>query len=479
MSWQIIYNNTVGAIAQQMQTLNRLQEEVATGTRVNRASDDPIAAFQVLTLNSSNQAASTYINNVGNVSTDMDQCSSSLQSIDDALVRCKQLLTQAASQTYSPSNVQAVGEEIDSLLEQAVSDANTKSMGRYIFGGTDSSTQPYAIQRDTGGRIVSVTYVGSDHPSKVTVAPGVQESGVMVGDKVFRCDSRGEPVFLGNTGAKAGTGTSSVRGDVWLTVIHDQTQYAGATGVAAGASSANGDTIAGDGHALHIDADAHTVRLDDGAAVAYSVASGNLQLKNANGDVVYVDMTGLDAGLTGTTDVAIHATAKLSIDDGVSTTNATLGPQAVTDSRTGGILYVDTSSLTRTGSEPIRVPGTYNLFDMLMNVRDILLQKRPVSQSAWTQTVNQSIKSLDEVYSGVVNHSTAIGARQQAMDTLKSSLTNIQNATQDRTSTLQDADITQLTIELAKVQNFYQLTLSSAAKVMNLSLLDYLGTSTT
>jgi len=45
MSWQTIYNNVTGAIAQQMQSLSKLQEQVSTGERVNRASDDPVAAW--------------------------------------------------------------------------------------------------------------------------------------------------------------------------------------------------------------------------------------------------------------------------------------------------------------------------------------------------------------------------------------------------------------------------------------------------
>jgi flagellin-like hook-associated protein FlgL len=319
-----------------------------------------------------------------------------------------------------------------------------------------------------------VTYTGSDQSSNVQVAPGVQQSGVLVGDNVFRCDSRGTPVFLGDTGAKAGTGTSSVQGDVQLSVTHDQTQYAGGTGVAAGADSAAGDTIVGDGHTLHIDADHQTVSLDDGTAAAYTGASSDLQLTNSKGDTVYVDMTGLDPSLTGTTDVSIHATAKLSIDGGLSTVESTGGQQAVTDSRTGKVLYVDSSSLARTGTEPVSVPGTYNMFDMLINARDVLLGKIPVPQSSLIGVINQSLNSLNDVYSNVVTQASGVGAREQAMTNLQNSLTVMQSNNQTQTSGLQDADITQLTVELAKVQNYYQLTLSSAAKVLSLSLLDYL-----
>jgi flagellar hook-associated protein 3 FlgL len=474
MSWQTIYNNVTGAIAQQMQSLAQLQEQVSTGKRVNTASDDPVAADQIMSLHSESESLTTYASNISSVLTNMQQTSSSLTDIDNALVQAKQLLTQASTATSSSTDDQAIGQELNSLLEQVVSSANTQNDNQYLFGGSKSSAPPYTVQRDSSGTITSVTYTGSDQPLNVSVAPGVQQSGVLVGDNVFRCDSPGTPVFLGDTGAKAGAGTSSVQGAVWLSVTHDQTQYAGGTGVAAGADSATGDTIVGDGHTLHIDADQKTVSLDDGTAVSYTGASNDLQLTNSNGDTVYVDMTGLHAGLTGTTDVSIQATAKLSIDDGASTVESTSGQQAVTDSATGKILYVDTSSLARTGTEPISVPGTYNMFDMLINARDVLLGKRPVSQSSFSSVINQSLDSLNDVYSGVVTQASGVGAREQAMTTLQSSLTTMQSNNQTQTSGLQDADITQLSVELSKVQNYYELTLSSAAKVLSLSLLDYL-----
>jgi flagellar hook-associated protein 3 FlgL len=474
MGWETIYNNVTGAIAQQMQSLTQLQDEVSTGNRVNVASDDPVAADQIMSLDSESASLNTYSSNLSSVLTNMQQSSSSLSDVDNALVQAQQLLSEASTATSSSTDDQAIGQEINSLLEQVVSSANTQSDNQYLFGGSNSSTPPYSVQRDSSGTITSVTYTGSDQPLNVPVAPGVQQSGVLVGDNVFRCDSRETPVFLGDTGAKAGTGTSSVQGDVWLSVTHDQTQYVGNTGVAAGSDSATGDTIVGDGHTLHIDADQKTVSLDDGTAVAYTGASNDIQLTNSKGDTVYVDMSGLDPSLTGTTDVSINATAKLSIDGGASSVESTAGQQAVTDSKTGKVLYVDTSSLARTGSEPISVPGTYNMFDMLINARDVLLGKPPLSSSSLTSVLNQSLNSLNDVYTRVVTQASEVGARQQAMTTLQSSLTNMQNNNQTQTSGLQSADITELTVELAKVQNNYQLTLAAASKVLSMSLLNYL-----
>ncbi len=176
---------------------------------------------------------------------------------------------------------------------------------------------------------------------------------------------------MGDTGVQAGTGTSSIQGDTWLDVIHGQTTYSGDTGIAAGSSSANGDTVVGSGHVLHLNAANQTVSLDDGAAVSYTASSTDLELTNSKGDIVYVDTSNLTPGLTGETDVAVNATASLSIDDGKTTVPATFGQQTLTDS-TGRVLYVDTTNLTAAGTVLVGVPGTNSVFDALINARDIL-----------------------------------------------------------------------------------------------------------
>ena len=63
-------------------------------------------------------------------------------------------------------------QEIDSILEQIVSLANSQYSGEYVFSGNDSGTIPYKVER-TDDKISSVTYQGSDTARTVEVAPGV------------------------------------------------------------------------------------------------------------------------------------------------------------------------------------------------------------------------------------------------------------------------------------------------------------------
>jgi len=475
--WNSIYSTMIWGMQNQTANLARLQEQLSSGSRVLRASDAPSDAYGIMSLQSQSLSLDSYTKNIDSVSSQLQSSSSIVQQISDCVSRAKVLLTQAASQTYTQDQRQSIAEEINSVLEQVVSLANTRQTGKYLFAGDDVTHQPYQVVRSNGS-ISAVTYQGGSANLGVPVALGVQYSGAVVGNEIFRNNRRSAVQFLGNTGAQAGSGTSSVRGDVWLQVTHGTTVYddAGASGVAPGEGSSAGDTIVGDSHKLIIDVDAKTVALDDaGNAVSYTDASTNLRLPNAAGDVVYVDMSHLKL-LTGTVTVNIKASAKLSIDDGLTSVDldATSANQAVRDSRTGGVLYVDGASIARAGLEPIRVTGTYDLFSTLINARDVLMNTRGQSQSQQAAMISQAINSVDEVMAGVSQGTTILGARQQALDTLKTSLQSLKDNSDAQASQLGEADVAQLAGELARTQTLYEMTLASAAKLLNVSLLNYI-----
>lgn len=469
-----IYDITMMTLLRQGRDMARLMEQGAGGLRVIRASDDPADAYAILNYQAQAASLAAYGKNIDQVSQQLTQASGVLQSFTDGLSRIQQLASQGASGTYSQDQRTAIAEEIDSQLETLVSQANGQYMGRSLFAGSSAGRAAYEVDRQ-GGRIVDVRYVGSLQANRVPIAPGVEQSPELVGARVFASDSRQAPAFDGTTGLRAGAGTSSIRGDAWLTVSHDTTTYGGTTGIAAGAGSAGGDTIVGDSHVLRLDATAHTVALDDGTVVAFGAGSTNLELRNAAGEVAYVDLSSLDGALTGQATVQIHATAKASLDDGATCTVLDFSAnQAVRDGRTGQVLYVDSSGLQRIGVEPVKVPGTYDLFRSLVNIRDLLLNSRNLSPRQQADQLNQSLPELKEVTAGVTTAMTTVGGRLQAMDRLKQSLEDLSGSAGDQAAALQDVDVAQLAIDLSRNQTFYQMTLASTSKLLSLSLLDYL-----
>jgi flagellar hook-associated protein 3 FlgL len=386
-----IYNNTCLALSLHSQAMARLQEQVSTGSRINRASDDPSAAYQVLGLDSHQRTLTNYIDNISDLSSTLEFSSTVVQDMVSALAETKTRLTQIANGTYSTQARERTAQGINDILEQMLSLANSKHMGQYIFSGADTSTEPYLAER-ANGEITSVTYQGSRDSREIQVAPGLKSATGYVGDNIFRANERGDSTFLGDTGAKSGTGTSSVRGDHWLTVTGSAGDY------------------------------------------------------------------------------------ELSIDDGLSSfhTDGTDTNLAVTDSRTGEVLYVDATQITQTGTDLVRTAGTSDLFNVLVGIRDLLRNDRGLSDAQWNKLQDSLLGSLNEINDLLVQTETSIGSKIGFLDDIKNSLDNLKNNTEDESTRLQQADVAQLAIDLSRHETLYQMSLSVAGKLLSLSLLDYL-----
>lgn len=384
-----IYNNISFALHLNSDAMLRLQEQASTGSRINRASDDPSTAYRVLGLNSQERSMENYMDNINQALSTLEISLTIVGDITSAISETKVFLTQITGGIYGQSGKDNTAEGINNTLDQIISLANTKHMNQYLFGGSNTGSAPYVTQ-SSNGEVSSVTYQGSFQDRNIEVGPGVQSSAFYIGEDVFSSDNRSTPVFLGDSGAAAGTGTSSVKGDVWLTIT-------GSTGN-------------------------WTLSVDGGTAVTSDGTDTNLAVK----------------------------------------------------STTGEVLYVDTRGIKSTSVEMVRVPGTYDVFNTLISIRDILRNEKGVSEAQQLTQLRSSLESLEEIRSLLVEKSISMGSKIGFLDNFKNTLENIKYDTKDEATGLQEADITQVAIDMSRREVLYQMSLSVAAKLMSMSLLDFI-----
>jgi len=110
-----------------------------------------------------------------------------IQEIGSALTETKVRLTQVIGGIYHEETRERVAEGINDILEQVVSLANTKNMGQYLFGGNNTKSAPYLVER-TNGEISGVTYQGSLENREIEVASGIKSSAFYVGYDIFGSD---------------------------------------------------------------------------------------------------------------------------------------------------------------------------------------------------------------------------------------------------------------------------------------------------
>jgi len=389
-----IYNTVSYALHLHTEALVQLQEQAATGSRINRPSDDPSAGYRVLGLDSQVRSLENYMNNLSEVTDTLEISLTVIGDMTSAFLKVKRDLTQITGGIYGQDARERAAEEVNEILEQIVFLANSRHMNRYLFGGSDTASAPYVVER-TDGEIARVTYQGSDESLNIEVAAGVQSSAFYIGDDIFRSNDRSTPGFLGDTGAEAGTGTSSINGYVWLEIT---------------------EPVAG--------------------------------------------------------------TYRLSIDGGSSYVDVAVPPGSdntiVTHADTGGVLYVDTTGITSTGVELVNVSGTHDIFNSLITIRDILKNERGFSDTKVIELINNAASSLDEISNLLTQSSVTIGSKIGFLDDLKESVRNIKYNNEDEMARLQEADIAQIAIDIARREVLYQMSLVVAGKLMSMSLLDFI-----
>jgi flagellin-like hook-associated protein FlgL len=107
-------------------------------------------------------------------------------------------------------------------------------------------------------------------------------------------------------------------------------------------------------------------------------------------------------------------------------------------------------------------------------VRDVLKNQRQFSESQLQQLRGSCLVSLDEVRNLLLQDSVSVGSKIGFLDDLKDSLKNLKYNAEDEAARLQEADIAQIAIDISRREALYQASLAVAAKMMSLSLLDYL-----
>jgi flagellar hook-associated protein 3 len=473
--WGSIYNNSRLALAQQTNLLAKLQEQISSGSRVNRASDAPVDALRIMQLRAQSGRAADYDTNMREVVRIQEVGYDVIQSLSSTIQDVLQKLEQVSSDTYNSDSRQIIAQGVDSALQEALMLVNTRSLGRYIFSGVRTDVQPYAARMD-GQYVSGVTYQGGADELMVPVAPNLEMPGTLAGGQMFGLDNRQPATFSGTTGAAAGPGTNSVTGDVVLKIVHDETTVVSdpdSTGLAVSAIGGGADSALGR-YEVTVDVPNGRIKLADGDWVAFDGTETSLTVADAGGDVVHLDVTHL-AALAAPAVVTIQSNGTMSIGDGPVTalSDFTQHNVAVLDSD-GRVLYVDATGIRRAGSDLAGNAGTGDLFGTLIYARDLLLGRIQVPGVQPGQLVTQAVETLRGILGGVTRAMTTTGSRLQAMDTLQTSMESIRIVADDQAAKVEDADITDLATQLARTQTLYEMTLQTAAKLLQLNLLDFL-----
>jgi flagellar hook-associated protein 3 FlgL len=125
--------------------LSTSEQELSSGYKLNKPSDDPYGASQALKLRADLAANRQYQSNVQDANSWQNVADTALGDIGDSIQRARDLVIQGANDTNDASDRQAIVTELNQLIDSIKTDGNTQYAGRYIFSGTATNTQPYQL----------------------------------------------------------------------------------------------------------------------------------------------------------------------------------------------------------------------------------------------------------------------------------------------------------------------------------------------
>jgi len=147
-------------MSKQQSELVNLQGQLATGQRVLKPSDDPLAMSVALGAKAGVRTIDSYQSNITYVANQMGQMDVALESASDMMISIKEGFLQAANSTLSQSERDILAKDLEGRLEELRGIANrTDANGLYMFSGTFQDRKPFqtpGLDPDT-----NVTYTGN------------------------------------------------------------------------------------------------------------------------------------------------------------------------------------------------------------------------------------------------------------------------------------------------------------------------------
>lgn len=165
-----LLNNMMKGVGNQLSCLNKLSQDITTGKRVRKPSDDPVAASRGLALRALRSGLEQHKNNVADSRDWLLATETALMNLNDLFEQAGVLVLDAANQTRSDKDKEAFVQELDRIIEEAVAVLNTRHDERFIFSGLATTTKPFALEN---GEIVYYGADDADGRKEIEVEPGM------------------------------------------------------------------------------------------------------------------------------------------------------------------------------------------------------------------------------------------------------------------------------------------------------------------
>ncbi|MBI5893023.1 MAG: flagellar hook-associated protein FlgL [Deltaproteobacteria bacterium] len=177
------YDALVNNMTNGMAKLLKSQEMFASGKKINKPSDDPVGARQVMDYKDMMSGMTQYQRNIGYAESYLNEAESVLSGVSDTLAKIKEIAINEATGTASAQTRASAAIEVDQLYQQLLGVGNTRIGDKYIFAGFKNNNPAFSIN---GAPPPAVNYDGDTNEAEIEVGIGRKMAYGLTGDDIFK-----------------------------------------------------------------------------------------------------------------------------------------------------------------------------------------------------------------------------------------------------------------------------------------------------
>ena len=133
----MMINNMNRNLNRNLMNMDQRQNQIATGKRIHRPSDDPIGTTRIMQLKSHTRQLDQNHSAAEDALSWMNTTESVANQYVDALQRSRELTVQAANGSLTQSETKKIQQEISEIKEHIIGLGNTSHGGKHIFSGKE------------------------------------------------------------------------------------------------------------------------------------------------------------------------------------------------------------------------------------------------------------------------------------------------------------------------------------------------------
>jgi flagellar hook-associated protein 3 FlgL len=194
--------------------MNDLQNQLSSGRRINKPSDDPVGIGYAMRYRSELASNEQYQDNVNSANSWLEFTDSTMGNAGDILQKLRELTVQANTGSNPQSARDAIKSEVQQLYSELVNIGNSDFNGKRVFNGQKTDIGPYTDA-------TAATAVTDNEDIQIEIGVGVRVAVNVSGNKVFGDPTEPDNAFgviqnlITSLGAGDLTGINDALGGNW------------------------------------------------------------------------------------------------------------------------------------------------------------------------------------------------------------------------------------------------------------------------